>query len=221
MIYVKPSQDDLIKQGDIFCKVPKIDFNLTSLPCLIEGQIHDKSWLDIINEKFIDENQITRIVASIKPVWGIVITQDCDAIRENYLTLCEIKEFTDVEGTAKSIDTAKSNEKKIDIFINIIKRQARINFKWFYLPPDSNLGFEKRMGVDFLTTLRIKREDLLNSRNLLRKGRLNDISKEHLRDRLANFYGRYPYDEWYSLNKEEFAFYKSKHPDAEPFDWQK
>ena len=44
---------------------------------------------------------------------------------------------------------------------------------------------------------------------------------EHFRERLAEFFRRYPYDEWYPLEKAEFAEYKKSYPETEPREWQK
>jgi len=39
-------------------------------------------------------------------------------------------------------------------------------------------------------------------------------------ERVAEFYRRYPYDEWYTLNAAELAAYRRDHPDADPYPWQ-
>ena len=101
-----------------------------------------------------------------------------------------------------------------------ITQQARKNLKWFYLPPEGRIGFSRRMAVDFLVTIRIAREDLWEHRHL-RKGRLIPEADEHFRERLAEFFRRYPYDEWYPLEKAEFAEYKKSYPETEPREWQK
>jgi len=75
------------------------------------------------------------------------------------------------------------------------------------------------MAVDFLVTLRVRRLELESLRSL-RKGRLNPVADEHFRERIAEFSRRYPYDEWYPLNREEFDVYRAEYPDAEPFPWQ-
>jgi hypothetical protein len=54
----------------------------------------------------------------------------------------------------------------------------------------------------------------------LRKGRLNITAYEHFRERIAEFYRRYPYDEWYPLDKAEMETYKNEYPDATLFPWQ-
>jgi len=75
------------------------------------------------------------------------------------------------------------------------------------------------MAVDFLVTLRIPREDLESLRSL-RKGRLNPVADEHFRERIAEFFRRYPYDEWYPLNQEELATYAAAHEGTKPYPWQ-
>jgi hypothetical protein len=75
------------------------------------------------------------------------------------------------------------------------------------------------MGADFLTPIRVPRltlERLLN----FRKGRLNEVAKQHFRERLAEFFRRYAYDEWYPLTRDELAEYRKSYPNAEPFPWQ-
>jgi hypothetical protein len=57
----------------------------------------------------------------------------------------------------------------------------------------------------------------------LRRGRLNEVADEHFRESIAQYFRRYPVDEWYPLNKEEFDKYvkdetKSSTP---PMPWQK
>ena len=70
-------------------------------------------------------------------------------------------------------------------------------------------------------TNRISRENLEDYINELRKGRLNEIAYEHYRESVAQYFRRYPYDEWYPLNKEELTEYKREKEDIEPFDWQR
>src|SRR5437762_1223454 len=85
-------------------------------------------------------------VVAMRPVIGIVITQDCDAIRADQITLCEIRGFRDVEGLSKQTSSDKG-------WVSIITQQAKRNLKWFYLPPDPTIGFSDKMGVDFQVTL--------------------------------------------------------------------
>lgn len=56
-----------------------------------------------------------------------------------------------------------------------------------------------------------------------RVGRLNHVGTEHFRESLAQYFRRYPYDEWYPLSSEELREYQNDiAPDhAEPFPWQR
>jgi hypothetical protein len=46
------------------------------------------------------------------------------------------------------------------------------------------------------------------------------MADEHFRERIADFFRRYPYDEWYALNHEELAAYQQEYPDTNPYPWQ-
>lgn len=208
MIYEFPKIDEPIRQGDIFVGLPRIDISLNCLPVIDSNdEAKTMSWGDIVK----DGKPITALF-SAKPVTAIVASQDCDAMRSPDITLCEIRKFNDVE--RKCLDTKLPKK-----WVSIIIQQARLNQKWFYLPPDTAIGFEAKMGVDFLVTWCLPRPDLESLRHL-RKGRLNNIADEHFRERISEFYRRYPYDEWYSLNHEEMTVYRNDHPDAESFPWQ-
>lgn len=43
---------------------------------------------------------------------------------------------------------------------------------------------------------------------------------EHYREKIAEYFRRYPYDEWYPLSKEEFKVYNDEKGPVEPFPWQ-
>jgi hypothetical protein len=208
MIYEFPAEDAPIRQGDIFVGLPRVDISLNRLPIVDEnGEQLEVSWTDVAKEG----KPVTAILAA-RPVSAIVVSQDCDARRAPDITLCEIRDFRDVEGKAEATKEPSS-------WMSILTQQARINQKWFYLPPDSQVGFTAKMGVDFCVALRVQREELEGFRSL-RTGRLNEVAEAHFRERIAEFYRRYPYDEWYPLNSEEFAVYRKKHTDAEPYSWQ-
>lgn len=209
MIYSYPNSAAPIRQGDIFVGLPRIDLSLTGVVVLKEEDEQvEMPWEDIaaVGEP------VTAAIA-LRPVAAIVANQDCDTLHGRDVTLCEIRPFRDVERSAKDISSPEKWMKKIT-------QQARINLKWFYLPPDNQIGFPEKMGVDFTVTLRVARVDLERLRQL-RKGRLNDVADEHFRERIAEFFRRYPYDEWYPLNQDELVQYKKDHSDAEPFPWQK
>ncbi len=207
MIYEYPDLTAPLRQGDIFVGIPRIELSLERILLVDAVGEREVKWQELAGRTV-----QCNIIVPVRSVAAIVATQDCDAIRSRDITLCEIREFRDVE--RKSHDTKKPEKWK-----NLITQQARLNQKWFYLPPDEKVGFTEKMGVDFLVTLRVPRADLEELR-CLRKGRLNGVADEHFRERIAEFFRRYPYDEWYPLNKEELAAYAQEYPDVKPFPWQ-
>lgn len=163
-------------------------------------------------QQVVDSGQVVTAILPVRPVTAIVATQDCDVSHNADITLCEISDFRTVEGKAKETQKASS-------WVNILTQHARINLKWFYIPPDETIGFKDKSAVDFTMTIRVPRSDLEQMRKL-RIGRLNSVADEHFRERMAEFFRRYPYDEWYPLNNEELAEYQKRYPDTKPYPWQ-
>jgi hypothetical protein len=209
MIYDFPELSSPIGQGDIFFGVPILDLTDDELPIIDdEGNAQTMPW-----EAFASAGENVSAIVAVRPTIAIVGTQECDALRAPNITLFEVRPFRDVE--RKSKDTSKPSK-----WVPLITQHARINQKWFYLPADERVGFSEKMGADFLTPIRIPRlalERLLS----FRKGRLNEVAKQHFRERLAEFFRRYAYDEWYPLTREELAEYQKRHPETEPFPWQR
>ncbi len=208
MIYEFPDASQPIRQGDIFFGIPRIEISLSELPLVEDDTSVDTTWDDVVES---GQPLVTALVG-VRPVKAIVITQDCDAIRASQITLCEIRPFTDVERASAKTSSPKS-------WVSIITQQARKNLKWFYLPIDARLGFTEKMGVDFQVTLSVLREDLESLRSR-RRGRLNREADEHFRERLSEYFRRYPYDEWYALDAAELASYKAIYSDVAPKPWQ-
>ena len=210
MIYEFPAPEHPIRQGDIFRSVPRIDLNLEELPVILGDEAISDDWL----RASAASEPITALVA-MRPVWAIVITQDCDTVRVDDIALCEIDRLEVVELSAQNAKYPKGT-------MSLITKHARLNLKWFYLPPDLNVGFAHKMAVDFHSVLRVSRTYLEQNIGQLRRARLNQIATEHFRERLSEYYRRYPYDEWYPLDKKEFDEYRSNKPEPiEPFPWQK
>lgn len=209
MIYEHPEATAPIRQGDIFVGLPRIDIDLNNFLLFDELGPTATDWDEVATEEKVSA------VVPVKPVSAIVITQDCDALRSKQITLCEIRPFETVEGQAKPGLAEKS-------FVGMITKQARQSYKWFYLPADAKIGFNAKMGVDFQVTLSILREDL-EKRIGRRVGRLNPVADEHFRERLSEYFRRYPYDEWYPFTKAEFAEYAKIHSASppQPFEYQK
>jgi len=208
MIYDHPAPNEPLRQGDIFVGLPRVEISLKRVPVLTdEGDRIETTWDDLVNEG----KPVTALLG-VTPVMGIIVSQDCDASHNPDLTLCEVLGFREVELKTKNMTSPKR-------WMGIITQHCRVNQKWFYLPPDPKVGFQNKMGVHFYATIRVPRQDLEQMRHL-RKGRLNEVARAHFRERIAEFFRRYPYDEWYPLNQVELAEYMRDHPDAEPFPWQ-
>jgi hypothetical protein len=211
MIYDDVPPSEPIRQGDIFIGLPRIDISLDRLVFIGEDDSPlETSWDELSKRPTTD---VISLIAAARPVAAIVATQDCDAIRSPNITLCEIREFREIEKKAAQVSAPKK-------WVNLITQHSRLNSKWFYLPPDEMLGFTSKMAVDFLVTLRFARLDL-EKLIKLRRGRLNQVADEHFRERISDFFRRYPYDEWYPLNKDELVAYQQDHESVEPFSWQK
>ncbi|PKK82221.1 MAG: hypothetical protein CVT49_14705 [candidate division Zixibacteria bacterium HGW-Zixibacteria-1] len=208
MIYEFPDLSEPLRQGDIFIRLPRIEISLKEILLAEEFGPRLISW-----DKIASTSEPISLILQVRPVIGIVASQDCDARRSRDITLCEIRDFKQVEGKCKDTSSSKS-------WKTIITQHARINQKWFYLPPDEKAGLLDKMAVDFMVTLRIPREDLEAMRSL-RKARLNKIARDHFRERISEFFRRYSYNEWYALNKEELNAYLSEYPDTTPYEWQK
>jgi hypothetical protein len=209
LIYQPTPPDAPVRQGDIFISMPRVD--LPSLKALTivdeEGNEVTKAWREVARA-----GQTVAVAVGLRPVTAIVTTQDCDAVRAPEIVLCEIQPFDQVEGRAKNVTSPKR-------LADLITQHARINQKWFYLPPDQKMGFNLRMAADFRITLRVLRDDLEALRDL-RIGRLNDVAEAHFRERLGEFSRRYAYDEWYSLSDEELKEYCNGREGVQPYPWQ-
>lgn len=162
------------------------------------------SWEDILEE---NSNQFAAIL-SLKPVDAIVITQDCDAGRGELLSLCQI------------MPIKEEISEKVDKRHKQLMRIGDDSPRLFYLPIDEKFNINERMTADFRLILSVKRADMEFMKKL-RIGRLNDVAYQHFRERLAQFFRRYPVNGWYPLTKEEFESYReSQSEKPEPYPWQ-
>jgi len=209
VIYEFPGTDEPIRQGDIFHGLPYVEISLENLKVLsAEEDLREVAW-----SKLVEEGQNISAICGVRAVRAIVVTQDCDALRAPDITLCEVRPFREVERQSKETKSSSS-------WVRMITQHCKKNLKWFYLPPDEQIGFSEKMGVDFQATLRLDGDELRSNRHL-RRGRLNNEADEHFRERLAEFFRRYPYDEWYPLSRDEFTEYRREYAEAEPRAWQK
>ncbi len=192
MIYDAPDPSSPISQGDIFFRVPKVHLPEDELLITEDDGARALGW-----EDFASADPAVGAVLDIRPVVGIVGTQECDALRAPEITLFEVRPFHDAEGKSKSSNSPES-------WVSIPTRHARVNQKWFYLLPDTRVGFAEKMAADFLTPVGIPRavpERLVGHR----RDRLNHAAGQHFRERVSEFYRRYPYGEWYARAAGELA----------------
>lgn len=209
MLYEATAGDDAIRQGDLFVGVPRMEADFANLPVASDQQLKAVEWQETGEQG----SEGVQALVNVRSVIAVVITQDCDAIRAPDISLCEALPIAVVEGQAQNATTAKA-------WVKILTRQARMNLKWFYLPPDDTYGLTERMAVDFRQTFSVPRVYLEGLKQSRRVGRINSYARAHLRERLSDFFRRYPYDEWYNLNAAELKEYRAAYPDAEPFPWQ-
>jgi len=79
MIYDFPNPQAPIRQGDIFRQIPHIEFDparLLVVADLLKRQAEVLDWLQIAVR-----TERTPALVTLRPVYAIVITQDCDAAR--------------------------------------------------------------------------------------------------------------------------------------------
>lgn len=207
MIYEYPDESQPLRQGDIFYPLPMTLIDLDKLVIVSEEKLEENNW------KSIQKQQKSVVSIPVKPVWGVIASQDCDVSRAPLVSLFEIGKLEDV--TRLTLPTSPKR------WLNLITQHSRLNAKWFYLPSDDRIGFSERMAISFETVFQIPRSNLEKYVSELRRGRLNAIAIEHYRESIAYYFRRYAYDEWYSLTKEEFDKYNEEKGPVEPFDWQK
>lgn len=215
MIYEYPSSTDPIRQGDIFKSLPHVLLDPEEM-IVIEGDKAlegSKNWIDQV-----DKPEVTTL-AVVEPSYGIVVTQDCDTERDKYIAFFQIRKFLEVYKETPP----QSPEKLSKWWVNTVTKSSREDLKWFYLPPDEKIGFTDKMAVSFQTILTVRSRFLVSNVERLRIGRLIPEADEHFREHVAQYFRRYPYNEWYPLSKTEFETYKEQpsRQNTPPYDWQK
>lgn len=216
--YSIPDVTDPIKQGDIFKNIPLVFFDPRTL-IKVEREkgspFVSSTWL-----REMGRDEIS-VVVPVEPVLGIVASQDCDTQHREYVALFLVDKCHEVIGK----DPPQKEEKQKKWWIDRIVTDARCDQRWFYLPPASNVGFDEKMAANFSVVIPVLTEFLSENLSALRIGRLNQEADEHFREQIAQYYRRYPYDEWYPLSKEEYELYiaekRRDQTETPPRDWQK
>ena len=214
MIYDPVLDDAPILQGDIFTSLPRVDMSMKGMSVLDADLLtYDKTWADVVDSQT-SPRQMIRAILPLYPVDAIVITQSCDAARADNVSLCEIDPWYKAFKDSQTWSTKT--------WVKNLTRQDTESLRWFYLPPGGVPGFRERMAVGFRTVIQLPREELEAFKDF-RRGRLNKVAFEHFREKLAQFFRRYPYNPWYPLDKEEFAVYTAdQHGErVDPYDWQR
>jgi hypothetical protein len=227
MIYDSVDETETIRQGDIFRNLPRVDISLKELAVLAstsEGEsVEEMSWEEAIRDSNASEvigtdtdkeTLLIRAILPVCPVDAIVITQDCDAARAVVLSLCEITSLFDMNKGMKTVTSVSKWARELS-------KGESDSVRYFYLPPDAKYGFTERKAVDFRSIIRLPQPHI-DQLKTFRIGRLKTVPYEHFREKIAQFFRRYPYDPWYPLNKEEFEAYAKDYPPGsiKPFEWQ-
>lgn len=213
MIYESVSTTDAIQQGDIFCNIPRVEFTLSSLPVIDDKDALKKTtWREVLLSK---RSEPVAAVLAVTPVTAIVITQNCDAVRGQGLSLCQVDNYLKVTGKESAIP--KDAKKWQSLIVQTSQQNPRV----FYLPEDTRFNLTEKSAVDFRVVLPVPRLDLENMRDH-RVARLNPIAREHFRESLSHFFRRYAFNPWYPLTPEEFKSYQAQVDEPiPPYDWQK
>lgn len=209
MIYESVRDDDPLSQGDVFFGIPAVEFDVERYFLLDdEGSHTENEWAAFPTQGA----ELTTSVA-LRSVVAIVGSQDCDAARGPEITFFEVSPFVEVEGRAKDVTSP-------DKWQGLITQHARVNQKWFYLPPDPNFGLPNKSGVDFRLPIRVPLA-IVTKLLTRRRGRLKKVAQDHFRERVAEFFRRYAYNEWYPLTDPELAQYAKNRSGVTPYSWQR
>lgn len=188
MIYEAVPLSDDLRQGDIFWRLPFSYFNLDELIVFSDDSTSEEiSWQNLTKEDI-------QVLASIERIYAIVLSQDCDCLREEYISLIAVSEW-------------QKGYKKSKRWMEEIIKLNRFSPSKMYLPPDNNFNIDKRMHIDFSQIFHLKRENLKDIKSL-RLCRLNEEAMEHFREKLAYYFHRYALDEFYPLDKDEMSAYE-------------
>lgn len=90
--------------------------------------------------------------------------------------------------------------------MSVLTERMCKNASWYYLPKDEVFGIVEEMAANFHEVFQVQRVDLERNINL-RKGRLANFAYEHYREAIAQYFRRYPYNEWYPFNKSQLEYY--------------
>lgn len=226
--YKSISLSDALEQGDIFDRLPIFNLDSEILTQMIVKEStpgnydFDSKEIDLKDYVPDETEKIENVISSVLWRPGIIITQNCDVVREDYLSFCEIRKLEDVD---KQYAGLTKLDRKVEF---LAKKEYKHQYKYFYLLQNQSIFNDNKMVVDFSRIYQVKREIIENLKNKRMIG-LSSTPLEHLKIKLSNYFKRFAYDGWYVLNKEEYSVYcdfekKNKISDEEfklikPYPW--
>lgn len=192
MCYEPLENDQPIRQGDIFFPLPCPNISLDDVQAISEaGDFEATDWVTAQSS-----HEIYATV-ELEKAWGIVATQDCDATWQSSISLFRIRPFGEVYGNKPT---------RVAGWVSTLTERLCKNASWYYLPKDESFGIMDEMAANFHEVFQVQRVDL--EKNIsLRKGRLASFAFEHYREAIAQYFRRYPYNEWYPFNKAQLEHY--------------
>ena len=107
MIYESVEFGQSIRQGDIFQNIPRLEISLSEIPVIDDEGTRITSWKDLVDNA--DEEEGVAAVVKLRPVNGIVITQDCDAARGIRSTKSKPQPTPKVVQSQSNFTTGKSS----------------------------------------------------------------------------------------------------------------
>ena len=175
--------------------------DLEKTKILGKGGLIEQNWKDIA-----ENDESYPIVTEVKSCFAIVISQDCDCVRDDEISLFKI-----------TICSKLANKTSPKAIFEQILRIHHSN-SLMYLPQDNKSNFPNKMQINFSSIISIKRKNLEKMKNF-RLFRLNDESFDHFRNKVKDFILRYSFTESYPFTAEKFEQYaimrKNQSPNEE------
>lgn len=145
MIYEYPDVAALIRQGDIFVGLPRVEVSLGRIPVMEEdGSQTHRDWREI--------------AALHEEVTAILPVRPSLRWWRHRIAMRRTPETSRYVRSARSGKSSESQPKRLPPRSGRTSSPStHINQKWFYLPPDERIGFTDKIAVNFMVTLRVPR----------------------------------------------------------------
>lgn len=210
MIYEPVDVDLPLRQGDIFVSIALPEWSMTEVPRLKEDGSFEQIDLSAVNAP-----TDVHAVVLLRMSTVIVVSQDCDCARGEYVSVAPVVGISTIIPDGQE----PKNPKR---WASYISKSAKEKLRYFYLPPDGNRVIAVKSVADFRSVSRVRLADMLSVRARGRRMRLNEVASDHFKEQLAHFFRRYAYNEWYPMDRDEFAAYREekKAEQIDPYGWQ-